>query len=161
MKKIAILCLNPWEGFLSTAAQSCIREYYEWFCCQAERKNAKFCIREQIEVYGEPVKEKSMELFSATETRPQILYIQSHQRDIIANVFEKADLVMMGIPGNRREFDKIFLPVFPWKDRIVFLWDQQICRGGAFLEKLCRECRIRADQLIELPRGTDGKLKSV
>lgn len=159
MNKIAFLCVTPMEGFLSPAFQSSVREYYQWIHDQAVVKSAGFQCREHIDTYGEAEKHNKAELFVPTEERKQLLYIQSNRGELVKEVFEKSDLVIMGISGCRREFDKIFMPVFPWKDQVLFFWDQQICRGYDYIRKICNEYKLRESQLIELERNVYGKLK--
>ena len=157
--KIVFLCVNPWEGFLAPAFQSSGREYFQWICKQALLKNMKITSGEKIEIYGELQHEK--ELFSKTETRLQLLYVQSHQKKLLEKVFAQADLVLMGVPGNLRNFEKIFLPIFPWKDQIMFLWEQYLCRDEKVLRQLCMEYKLRESQLIELKRGLNGELNNL
>lgn len=156
LEKIVFLCVNPWEGFLAPAFQSSGREYFQWIRKQALLKNMKITSREKMEIYGEIQREK--ELFSKTETRLQLLYVQSHQKKLLEKVFHQADLVLMGVPGNLKEFEKLYLPVFPWKDQILFLWEQYLYRDEKLLHQLCREYKIRESQLIELKRGLNGEL---
>ena len=156
LEKIVFLCVNPWEGFLAPAFQSSGREYFQWICKQAILKNMKITSKEKIEVYGEV--QEAKELFSKTENRLQLLYVQSHQKKLLEEVFEQADLVLMGIPGNLKDFEKLFLPIFPWKDQILFLWEQYLCRDEKILQQLCREYKLRESQLIEVKRGVNGEL---
>lgn len=160
MNKIAFLCVTPLEGFLSPAFQSSVREYYQWMYNQAVLKSIEFQCRERIDTYGEAEKNNMKELFMPVEDRKQILYIQSNRKELVREVFKKADLVIMGLSGCRREFDKMFMPVFPWKDKIIFFWDQQICRGEEYIRQICNEYKLRESQLIELERNAYGKLKT-
>lgn len=156
LEKIVFLCANPWEGFLSPAFQSCGREYFQWICKQALLKNMKVTAKERMEVYGELQTEEK--LFLKAENKVQLLYVQSHHKKLLEEIFQQADLVLMGLPGNLREFDRMFMPIFPWKDQILFLWDQHICRGDKFLHQLCKEYKICESQMIELKRDLNGKL---
>ena len=97
-------------------------------------------------------------MFSKTENRLQFLYVQSHRKTLIEEIFEQADLVMMGVPANLKDFEKVFLPIFPWKDQILFLWEQYLFKDEKFLRQLCREYKLRESQLIELKRGLNGEL---
>ena len=158
-EKIVFLCVNPWEGFRSPVLQNSGREYFQWICKQALLKNKTIICGEKIDVYGEVQKEEK--LFSKTETRMQLLYVQSHRKKLLNQVFDQADLVVMGIPGNLKAFESIFLPVFPWKDQILFLWEQYLCRDEKILQQLCREYKLRESQMIELKRGLNGRLSDM
>ena len=159
MNKIAFLCVTPLEGFLTYAFQSSVREYYQWLYEEALLKRIRIRCKKQIEVYGEKVENKVSQLFEPPADDLQLLYIQSHQNEVIKEVFKEADLVIMGISGCRKEFDKVFMPVFPWKDEVLFLWDQHICRGDEYIHRICNEYKLRAEQMIELKRNFYGKLK--
>lgn len=150
LNKVAFLCVNPWEKFLSPALQSYSRNYYQWLKAVADLKNIKLHCREYIDIYGAGVKEVEKELFLKECETFQLLYVQSDRREIIENLFRTADLVIMGLPGSRKEFDKIFMSVFPWKDEILFLWGNHISRDIQYVNKLVRECMLRKEQLIEI-----------
>ena len=156
LEKIVFLCVNPWEGFRSPAFQSSGREYFQWICRQALLKNRTIISGEKIEVYGEVQEEEK--LFSKTENKMQLLYVQSHREKLLEQVFNQADLVFMGIPGNVKEFENTFLPVIPWKDQILFLWEQYLCRDEKLLQQLCREYKLRESQMVQLKRGLNGVL---
>ena len=159
LKKIAFLCVTPMEGFLSSAFQSNVREYYQWMYDKIRLKSVDFYCRERIEAYGEAGVRNAEELFLPEEDITQLLYIQSNRKELLKEVFEKSDLVVMGLSGCRREFDKIFMPVFPWKDQVLFFWDQQICRDAGYIRQICNEYKLREAQLIKLERNAYGKLK--
>lgn len=159
LNKIAFLCVNPWERFLPVAFQSCGREYYQWMCSQALLRDFRPYCREWIETYGETGNFEGRELFTECGNELQFLYVQSNRRQLVEKVFEASDLVIMGLPGCRKEFEKIFIPVLPWKDKIMFLWDRRICRDEDFFKRLCSEYKLREAQMIEIKRGIDGELK--
>lgn len=159
LRRIAFLCIDPWEGFLTPVCRSCVFEYYRWICHQVVLRNIRSSTREQIELYGESGLEEIDDPFSEENDCLQLIYVQSHRENILKKIFENADLVVMGIPGSKQEFEKIFMLLFPWKDEIVFLWDRQICRGNDFLRKVCMEYKLKENQLIELIRGRDGFLQ--
>lgn len=150
LNKIAFLCVTPLEGFLIPMFQSCVKEYYRWMCRQAQTQRKEICCMEHIEVYGERPTEERMELFSQTIEIPQFLYVQTHRKELLEGVFEEADLVVMGVSGCRKEFDKIFMSIFPWKDQIMFFWDQYTCRGEEYIKQICNEYKLREAQVIEL-----------
>lgn len=160
LSKITFLCVTPLEGFLTPAFQSCVREYYQWLHGQVLSKNIGLQGRECIEIYGESGLESSQELFEQLSDYTQILYVQSRRIDMVKKVFEKSDLVIMGISGCRKEFDKTFMPIFQWKDQILFFWDDHICKGADYIRQICNEYRLREEQLIELKRDLHGQLKT-
>ena len=156
LEKIVFLCVNPWEGFRSPIFQSGGREYFHWVCKQAILRNLKLVSRELMEVYGELQREE--ELFFKTENEIQLLYVQSHRIKILEAVFEQADLVLMGVPGCLKDFEKIFMCIFPWKEQVLFLWEQYLCRDENFLQQLCTQYKIQESQMIELERNLKGEL---
>lgn len=150
LNKVAFLCADPWECFLPEAFQSYSRIYYQWVKKLAVLKNIKLCCKEYIDIYGEAEGGFENELFSATDDMLQLLYVQSSRKEFIGEVFQKADLVIMGLPGSRKEFDKIYMSVFPWKDEILFLWSSHISRDQEYINRLSRECMLRKEQIIEI-----------
>ena len=159
LQKIVILCVNPWDGLLSPIFQSCGREYFHWICKQAFLKNIPLISKERIEIYGELQGEEA--LFVNTENKLQLLYVQSHSKKLLKEVFDEADLVVMGVPGSLKDFEKMFIAVFPWKDQILFLWEKYLCRDEKFLQQLCRNYKIRESQMFELKRDFNGKLSDI
>lgn len=159
LQKIVFLCVNPWDGFRSPVVRNFGREYFHWICKQAVLKNIPLISKERIEIYGELQGEE--ELFVNTENKLQLLYVQSHSKKLLKEVFEQADLVVMGVPGSLKAFERMFMPVFPWKDQILFLWERYLCKDERFLQQLCRDYKIRESQVIALKRDLNGKLSDI
>lgn len=159
--KITFLCVNPWESFLPFSAQSCGREYYLWMQEMSALQNVKPSCQERREIYGESKSPEGEEIFSKNKSKLQLLYIQSGRRKVIEEVFQKSDMVIMGLPGSKKEFDKIFMTILPWKDQIKFFWDSHICRDEKFIRELCREYKLHRMQIFEIKRNADGKLKTL
>ena len=153
--KVAILCADPWEKFLPAAFQSYSRNYYQWIKTMAARKNIKVHCKEYVDTYGAAVELEEKKLFLEECADFQLLYVQSDRQRLLENIFRSADLVIMGLPGSRKEFDKIFMSVFPWKDEIMFLWGNHIGRDPRYVDRLTRECTLRKEQLIEI--GGEGR----
>lgn len=150
LNKVAFLCANPWEKFLPASFQSYSRNYYQWIKEMASLKNIKLHCREYIDFYGDLVGEPEKELFFENSENLQLLYVQSDRRELLEKIFRTADLVIMGLPGSRKEFDKIYMSVFPWKDEILFLWGKHISRDLTYVDRLMRECMLKKEQLIEI-----------
>lgn len=159
--KIAFLCVNPWENFLPSVFQSSSREYYLWMREMVVLQKIKPYCRERLEIYGEQKNSDAEKLFSDHRKGLQLLYVQSSCSRVIEAVFQKADVVVMGLPGCKKEFDKTFMMIFPWKDQIKFFWDSHICRDEKFIMELCREYKLHAAQIFEIKRDIDGKLKKI
>ena len=150
--KIVFLCVDPWEGFLLPGYQSYGREYYQCITgTNLLREENSYC-QERIEVYGESEGFCNTPLFSKTDDEVQILYVQSGRKEVLKEVFQKADIVMMGLPRSKKEFDKIYMTVFPWIDRIKFLWDKRICEKKTFLKELCMKYKLSESQFIEIEK---------
>lgn len=158
--KIAFLCADPWESFLPSAFQSCGREYYQWIQEMTVLREVNSYCREHLEIYGETEVSGGAELFPECRKCLQLLYVQSGRRQMIEQVFQKADVVIMGLPGCKKEFDKIFMRIFPWKDQIKFFWNSHICRDEKFIKELCREYKLHDAQIFEIKRSVDGKLEN-
>ena len=156
LEKIVFLCVDPWEGFLAPAFQNCGREYFQWIYKQALLKKVNVTFREKKEIYGEI--QTTGDLFLRAGNQLQLLYVCSHREHLLETVFSEADLVLMGIPANLKKFEKTFLPVLPWKDQIVFLWEQYLCKDEKVLHQLCSEYKLRESQMITLRRGINGEL---
>lgn len=150
LNKVAFLCADPWERFLPEAFQSYSRMYYQWVKKLAVLKNIKLCCKEYIDIYGEAEGCCENELFSEEGGKLQLLYVQSGRKELLKELFQAADLVIMGLPGSRKEFDKIYMSVFPWKDEILFLWSSHISRDLEYINRLSRECMLRKEQMIEI-----------
>ena len=153
LNKVAFLCADPWESFLPAVSQSYSKSYYQWVRELAVLKSVKLCCREYIETYGAFDENAECSLFLDNSDRLQLLYVQSARRELLENIFRTADLVIMGIPGSRKEFDKIYMSVFPWKDKILFLWGEHISRDLQYVYRLMRECMLRKEQLLEIGKG--------
>ena len=149
MKKVVFLCVDPWEYFLPSVKQSYGREY---FCrVQAEgmvQEERSYCT-EHRELYGEEPLKALQEFFLLEDRRMQIVYIQSKSRHILEKVFQEADVVLMGLPSDKMEFEKIYLEICPWIDRILFLWDERVGKGEVYLKELCYEFKIDERQFWE------------
>lgn len=155
MNKIAFLCVNPWENFLPSSFQSCGKEYY-----RRVKEHALSCrmmpdCREYVEIYGEPVRMQKEPFFSPQDDLLQLRYVQSSSLTVLEKLFQEADLVVTGISGSREEFEKLCMAVYPWKEKVLFLWDSHICRDDDFPEMLLRECRLRKAQMVEIRRGRE------
>lgn len=150
LNKVAVLCADPWEKFWPPAFQSHSRTYYQWIKNMAAKKSIKIHCKEYVDTYGAAVEIKEKPLFLEACEEFQLLYVQSDRQRLLENIFRNADLVIMGLPGCRKEFDKIFMSVFPWKDDIMFLWGNHISRDYGYVDKLIRECTLRKEQLIEI-----------
>lgn len=161
MNKIAFLCVTPRESFLPPMFQSCVKEYYLWVKEQVALLQWNLDCQEQMELYGESQSLENCELFPESRKGIQLLYIQSSRKPVIAEVFRRADIVVMGLPGCKKEFDRMFMTIFPWKDRIKFFWNSRICRDEEFIRELCGEYKLHAAQIFEIQRGMDGKLKKL
>lgn len=159
--KIAFLSVNPWESFLPLQFQSYGREYYRWMQEMIALRDVNPYCQERLEIYGEAELPDENKLFLECGKDLQLLYVQSGRRQIIEKIFQKADVVVMGLPGCKKEFDKTFMTIFPWKDQIKFFWDSHICRDEEFILQLCREYKLHAAQIFQIERSTDGKLKKL
>lgn len=159
--KIAFLCVNPWENFLSPIFQSSSREYYHWIREMVVLQKIKPYCQELLEIYGEYKFSDAEKLFSDRRKGLQLLYVQSSCGRVIEEVFRRADVVVMGLPGCKKEFDKTFMTIFPWKDHIKFFWDSHICRDETFIMELCREYKLHAAQIFEIKRDIDGNLRKI
>lgn len=155
MNKIAFLCVNPWERFLPHAFQSCGKEYYSFVKKMAFSGNRAPDCREYVEMYGEPVRMPEEPFFSVEDDFLQLRYVQSSSLSVLEKLFGEADLVVAGISGSREEFEKLCMTIYPWKEKMLFLWDSHICRDDHFPEMLLRECRLRKAQMIEIKGGCE------
>lgn len=150
LNKVAFLCADPWECFLPAAFQSYSRNYYQWVKKLAVLKNIRLYCNEYTDIYGEAAGCSGQELFMEAGDKLQLLYVQSGRKELLKSLFRKADLVIMGLPGSRKEFDKIYMSIFPWKDDILFLWSSHINREQEYVHRLTRECMLRKEQIIEI-----------
>lgn len=150
MNKIAFLSVNPWESFLPYSFQSCGRQYYDRVKEHAILRRMMPECREFVDLYGELFCGLEKPFFSPEPELLQLLYVQSCRLSVLEQLFREADLVIAGISGSREEFERLCMAVYPWKDKVFFLWDSHICRDEEFPEKLFRECRLRKAQMLEL-----------
>lgn len=154
--KIAVVCTNPWETFLPAISQGNAKKYYEWLHKQAVLREENPYVKEKIAIYGDTENEKQEALFSEKTKGFQILYIQSKQEDLLEKVLNKADCILVGMPADRNECDKIFLKILPWVEKCILIWDGRESRGEAFYKKILSEYKLREKQVIEM-----NKLPSV
>lgn len=145
--KIAVVCANPWEALLPSVCQGNVRAFYQWLC----KQTSWFCRgvenEEKIETYGKPLVPEKKADFPEKEEHLRIVYLQSQRPEVLKPVLDEADLVIVGMPGSRTECDKIYLLVLPWKEKCVFLWEEGMVRGEAFVRKIQNEYKLNADQI--------------
>lgn len=149
--KIVFLCVDPWENFLSHNVQGHSRKYFELVKKGLLLKDIKLQCGEYMDLYGETTENR--EIFKKNSKILQLSYIQSSRRELLEEVFHSADMVIMGIPGSRKEFEKIYMSIFPWKDNILFLWSSQVIRKPSYLERLSREYMIRQEHVVEIRKN--------
>lgn len=152
LNKVIFLCVNPRECFLTSAFQSHAKDYYGWFKKYLELNNIKLDCREYIELYGNTKKIEFEHFFQENSGKSQLLYIQTDQRDILNKIFQKDNLVIMGLPGSKKEFEKMYLSIFPWKNEILFLWGSHIGKDETYIRKLSRECMLTEAQFFEFEK---------
>lgn len=148
LKRIVFLSVNPWENVQPLAAQGWTKNYYQQVCEQKCFRENDFVLREQSAPYGGFLSNEKEDLFESLKGRIQILYVKSNQKEILQKVFEKADLVIVGIPGSRKECDKIFMQLLPWLGKIMFLWSGKLY-DQAGLNRLKREYGLASWQVME------------
>lgn len=153
MNKIAFLCVNPCERFLPFSFQSCGREYYRRVKEQAISRKWEVGCREYVDIYGEAICKPETPWFSNEEDRLQFLYIQSGRLCVLEEVLQEADLVITGFSGSRREMEKLYLTVYPWREKVLFLWDSHICRDEDFAERIVKDFKLRKAQVMEVRKG--------
>lgn len=153
MNKIAFLCAHPWENFLPFSFQTCGKEYYQKAKEQLLSYRLKTGCREYVEIYGEPFRMPEMPLFGFQEDYLQLLYIQCSRLSVLEKLFEEADLVIMGLSGSREVAEKLCMFVYPWKEKVLFLWDSHICREEDYTERLVKELKFHRSQFMEIRKG--------
>lgn len=146
--KIAFICLNPWEIFLSHRFFFHVKEYYDWFCKQVLLLKRQLYCEEKIEVYGDPLW-NPQEFFWKEYDVLQAMYVQCSNLKPLEGMLENADLLVVGMTYNRETCDKIFMSAFPWKDKSVFLWDGRDGLDPAFLKQCQREYLLRDEQIVQ------------
>lgn len=148
-KKIAFICANPLEKLLPTVSMGNVKEYYEWIYEQAVLLAEEPCCLNWIELYGNPPEKEMEELFLKDQRKLQLLYVQSHRRGLLEKVYETADKVLVGMSSNREECDRIFMTVFPWKEKSTFLWNNRISREPGFLKRIQAEYQLEENQIVQ------------
>lgn len=146
--KIVFVCVNPVESFLPPVFQGHMRTYFEWVCKAIFLRDETMYCNKRIELYGESEKLKKEMLFQNMEKVPQLLYLQSNQKELLAEACKMADLIIVGMSASKKECDKIFLAVLPWKDKVLFLWDDCSC-DEQFLKQIQKEYGVDERQLME------------
>lgn len=152
-KKIVFLCADPWEKFLAPGIQGQSRKYYEVGKLLMKMKKLEPLCKEYIDLYGEPEIAAPEKLFEIERKDPQLVYVQSQRKELLKKIFYEADMVIMGIPGNKKEFEKIYMKILPWKEQILFLWNDQTWSEEKHLEELIREFCLMKEQIIGFRTG--------
>ena len=155
-KKIAVVCTNPWERFLPFVLQSNAKKYYEWLHKQAVLRKENSYFREKITLYGDLIEAKQEPFFSEAIQGFQIIYIQTRHEEMLGKVFQEADFILVGMPQDKNECDRIFLLLLPWIEKCLFIWDGRSSQGDEFFRKIQREYKIKETQIMEM-----NKLPSV
>lgn len=146
--KFAFLCVDPWEQFSSPIMQSHSRKYYEFAKLVMKQKKLEIQYKEYIDLYGEAECSVPPEIFEKDKKIFQLVYIQSNRKRVIGKAFQEADIVMVGVPENKKLFEKIYMSILPWKDSTLFLWNDQSHLENPYLDILIRECMIEKKQII-------------
>lgn len=146
--KIAFICLNSWERLLSPSCLCHVREYYEWFTGRMRWANRKLCCEERMESYGE-TDWNSTDLTWKDSEEMQILYIQCSNLSPLENLMSDADLLIIGMSESRKVCDSIFLKIFPWKEKSIFLWDGSQETDPTLLKQCQREYLLKDEQIIK------------
>ena len=154
--KIAVVCTNPWEKFLPVISQSNAKKYYEWLREQAVLREENTHCKEKIAMYGDMPNANQDNLFSEEKEEFQILYLQTNQEKLLEKVLNEADFILVGMPQDRKECDRIYLMILPWLEKSMFIWDGRISQGKEFLNKIEREYKLKKAQIVEM-----NKLPSV
>ncbi len=149
-KKIAVVCMNPWETFLPTNSQSNAKKYYEWLHEQALLREVNPYCKEKIEQYGDSLCVKQETLFSEEIEGLQFIYIQTKQKELLEKVLHEADFILLGMPLDREECDRIYLTILPWIEKCIFIWDGRIGQGKDFFRKIQREYKLKQAQIMEM-----------
>ena len=148
--KIAVVCANPWETFLPSGCQGNARFFYQWLC----NRSQQFCLpsrqAKQVELYGTPPVSAPNTLFDKENKNLQIVYIESHRREILERILEEADMVVVGMPRVREECDRIYLQLLPWKEKCVFVWEENGCREDGFFKRIQKEYKLEKKQIEKL-----------
>ena len=58
IRKIAFLCVNPWESFLPLFSRGNAQDHYQWICQEAVQRKTGPCCMQIIEHYGEDLWEE-------------------------------------------------------------------------------------------------------
>lgn len=148
--KFAFLSVDPWEPFLSPVMQSHSRKYYEFIKLMMKQKKIEILCWEYMDLYGEAEPYVPSGIFEKNKEIFQLVYIQSSRKKLLGKVFQEADVVMVGFPGNKKHFEKIYMTLLPWKDRILFLWNDQSRLERSYLDSVVRECMIEKRQIISI-----------
>ncbi len=151
LKKIAFLCVNPWEDFLLPTFHRYTKESYYLTQKQALLREDQLYCSEWIDPYGEIKEYSSLKLFGDDIKSPQLLYVQSSKKDIIKQVFTESDFVLVGMSISKKERDNIFLTILPWIEKAVFLWDSLVC-DQQFLQQMQWEYKLKDFQIMETKR---------
>lgn len=149
-RKIAIVCANPWETFLPPVSQGNAKKYYQWLHEQADSHKFVHCCQEKTAPYGDILSPASELSFLEDTTGTQFLYVQLKQKDLLKKVLQEADDVLIGMPANRTECDKIYLSLLPWIEKCIFLWDGRTGMGKEFYRRLQSEYKLESRQILEI-----------
>ena len=152
IRKIAFLCVNPWESFLPSFSRGNAQDHYQWICQEAVQRKTGPCCMQIIEHYGEDLWEEKRQIFPEDGKKLQLLYVRSHRKDLLKEVYHAADLVFVSMPGSRKECDRIFLSVYPWKEQSYFLWDNRYVPGDGFFTRIQKEYQLKEEQIVESKR---------
>lgn len=150
-KKIAFLSLNPLENFLPSTFHDYIRDYYQWILGEALLREDSLYCQEKIETYGEAGTLYGKGMFGEKKETLQLLYVKSNQKELLEEVFNLADLVFVGMPGSKKEREKIFLSVLPWIGKVVFLFDDRLFDKKTIWQ-IEQEYKINDAQMMEIKK---------
>ena len=152
IRKIAFLCVNPWESFQPSFSRGNAQEHYQWIYQEAVQRRSVPCCQQVIDIYGDDLWEEERQIFTGDAKKLQLLYVRSHRKNLLKQVYHAADLVFVSMPESRKECDKIFLSVFPWKEQSYFLWENRYISDDGFFDRIQREYQLKEDQIVESKR---------
>ncbi|MGN0334811.1 MAG: hypothetical protein ACI4DV_04000 [Lachnospiraceae bacterium] len=147
-KVITFLCVNPKDSFFAPQFPYFGKRQYEKLVHAARYLPFQVNSSEHCWLYGET----SAEVILRDHPEPdyQFCYVESGEYGVISSVFEQSDLVVIALPGNRTEFERVFSVVFRWKDKLLFLWNRYMTAFSALPVRLARECQMSEKQFLEI-----------
>lgn len=148
-KIITFLCVDPMGLFCHTGAVPGRKMQYEKLLQTIRSWPYEVDSYRCFGAYGE-IQKRSLKSVKDLKNDYIFQYVETQKSDEIERIFQDSELVIISLSGFLSEFEKTFFQVFPWKEKILFLWCGFFQSQGDFWRKLAMQYQIAENRIFPM-----------